>query len=137
MKKKNITSLFLFLLLILFLAVCGKMETVEKVIEVEQTVMEDTADRLVWDKNNIYLDLVITPNNEKYILDEDELEDALNEKILGKAEFDLAYETLHRLEKKYDSQENVNELALVMNKYLENMNDKIKSAEIIVKEDIL
>lgn len=34
------------------------METVEKVIEVEQTVMEETADRLVWDKNNIYLDLV-------------------------------------------------------------------------------
>lgn len=86
---------------------------------------------------DIYLDLVITPDNEKYILDEDELEDALNEKILGKEEFDLAYETLHRLEKKYDSQENVNELALVMNKYLENMNDKIKSAEIIVKEDIL
>ena len=86
---------------------------------------------------DIYLDLVITPNNEKYILDEDELEEALNEKILGKAEFDLAYETLHRLEKKYNLQENVDELALVMNKYLENMNDKIKNAEIIVKEDIL
>lgn len=86
---------------------------------------------------DIYLDLVITPNNEKYILDEDELEEALNEKILGKVEFDLAYETLHRLEKKYNLQENVDELALVMNKYLENMNDKIKNAEIIVKEDIL
>lgn len=86
---------------------------------------------------DIYLDLVITPNNEKYILDEDELEEALNDKILGKVEFDLAYETLHRLEKKYNLQENVDELALVMNKYLENMNDKIKNAEIIVKEDIL
>lgn len=86
---------------------------------------------------DIYLDLVITPNNEKYILDEDELEEALNEKILGKVEFDLAYETLHRLEKKYNLQENIDELALVMNKYLENMNDKIKNAEIIVKEDIL
>ena len=86
---------------------------------------------------DIYLDLVITPNNEKYILDEDELEEALNEKILGKVEFDLAYETLHRLEKKYNLQENVDELALVMNKYLENMNDKKKNAEIIVKEDIL
>ena len=86
---------------------------------------------------DIYLDLVITPNNEKYILDEDELEEALNDKILGKVEFDLAYETLHRLEKKYNLQENVDELALVMNKYLENMKDKIKNAEIIVKEDIL
>lgn len=75
---------------------------------------------------DIFLDLVITPENEKYVLDEDELEEALDRNIIGKAEFNLAYETLHRLEEKYKSQEDVDKLSSVMKNYLDDMLVKIK-----------
>lgn len=80
---------------------------------------------------DIYLDLVITPSNEKYVLDEDELEEALENKMIGKEEYNLAYDTLHRLEEKYKSQKEINKLMDIMQGYLNIMTEKIKDKEII------
>lgn len=80
---------------------------------------------------DIYLDLVITPNNEKYVLDADELEEALENQKIGKEEYDLAYETLHRLESKYESQESINKLRDIMKGYLDIMTQRIQNKEII------
>lgn len=80
---------------------------------------------------DIYLDLVITPFNEKYILDEDELEEALENKKICKVEYDLAYNTLHRLEEKYKSQNEINKLMEIMSNYLNFMIEKIQDKEII------
>ena len=80
---------------------------------------------------DIYLDLVITPENIQIILDEDELKEALNQNILGKEEFDLAYKTLNRLQDKYSTQEDVNDLKHIMQSYLNDMLVKIKDTDII------
>ena len=80
---------------------------------------------------DIYLDLVITPFYEKYVLDEDELEEALENKMIGKEEYNLAYDTLHRLEEKYKSQKEINKLMDIMQGYLNIMIEKIKDKEII------
>lgn len=80
---------------------------------------------------DIYLDLVITPFNEKYVLDEDELEEALENKMIGTEEYNLAYNTLHKLEEKYKSQKEINKLMDIMQGYLNIMTEKIKDKEII------
>lgn len=80
---------------------------------------------------DMYLDLVITPYNEKYVLDEDELEEALENNKIGKEEYDLAYDTLHRLEEKYKTQNEINKLMDIMQGYLSTMSEKIKDKEII------
>ena len=84
---------------------------------------------------DIYLDLVITPDNMKIVLDEDELEDALNQNILGKEEYNLAYETLEKLQNKYSTNEDIEKLKNIFDRYLVDMLDKIKDEEIICKED--
>lgn len=86
---------------------------------------------------DIYLDLVITPENKKIVLDEDELQEALNQNILGKEEFDLAYRTLNRLQDKYSTQKDVNDLKSIMQSYLDDMLIKIKDSEIISKESTI
>ena len=54
--------------------------------------------------------------------------------ILGKEEFDLAYKTLNRVQEKYSTQTDVNNLKSIMQNYLDNMLVKIKDSEIILKE---
>lgn len=83
---------------------------------------------------DIFLDLVITPENKKIILDEDELEDALAQNILGKEEYDSAYKTLDRIRKKYNTNEDVEKLKSIFDNYLINMLRKIKDEKIIYKE---
>ena len=39
---------------------------------------------------DLYLDVVMTPNGEPYVVDEDELDEALNNKDITKEEYDLA-----------------------------------------------
>ena len=85
---------------------------------------------------DIFLDLVITPEYQKIVLDENELEEALNEKIIGKEEYDLAYKTLDRLMEKYESKESIDELKNVMQGYLEDMLQKVENEEIIIKKEI-
>ena len=75
--------------------------------------------------------IFLQSSNEKYVLDEDELEEALENKMIGKEEYNLAYDTLHRLEEKYKSQKEINKLMDIMQGYLNIMTEKIKDKEII------
>ncbi len=52
-------------------------------------------------EDDLYLDLVVEPNGEKIILDEDELFDALNKNDIIKEDVDFAYDVLNKLIKKY------------------------------------
>ena len=49
---------------------------------------------------DLYLDVVVLPNGEFYLLDEDELEEALNQKLISKEEYDMAYKTMNKIIKK-------------------------------------
>ena len=51
--------------------------------------------------------------------------------MIGKEEYNLAYDTLHRLEEKYKSQKEINKLMDIMQGYLNIMIEKIKDKEII------
>ena len=59
-------------------------------------------------------------NNEtltKKITDLDlQIQDALEQNILGKEEFDLAYKTLNRVQEKYSTQTDVNNLRINIGK---------------------
>ena len=46
---------------------------------------------------DLYLDVVLTPNGKPYVVDEDELEEALNNKDITKEEYDLAVSTKDKL----------------------------------------
>ena len=59
-------------------------------------------------EDDLYLDMVITKDKEKSILDEDELIDAYNRKEITKEDLDNAYKTIEYLENKYYN--NFNEL---------------------------
>lgn len=52
-------------------------------------------------QDDLYLDIVITPDGKKYILDIDELEEALSRGIISKKEYDFAFVVLKKVEKKY------------------------------------
>ena len=52
-------------------------------------------------EDDLYLDMVITPQGSKLILDEDELQEALNRGEITKEDATLAYKTLEGLDKKY------------------------------------
>ena len=51
--------------------------------------------------DDMYLDLVVRPNKEYLVLDEDELYDALNKNEITKDDVDIALKTLDKLIKKY------------------------------------
>lgn len=68
--------------------------------------------------DDLYLDLVFSRNGDKYILDEDELEEALNQNKITKSEYDTAYETLKYLEEKFENKENFEKLIETSNRYL-------------------
>ena len=52
-------------------------------------------------EDDLYLDYVIEPNGKEHILDEEELLNALNNNIITKEDYDLAYNTLEFLKEKY------------------------------------
>lgn len=52
-------------------------------------------------EDDLYLDMVLAPDGRIFILDEDELQDALNKKEILQADVDLAYNTLNMLKNKY------------------------------------
>ncbi len=52
-------------------------------------------------EDDLYLDMIITPNGEKIIIDENELIEAFNKGDITKEDFDSAYQTLSNLENKY------------------------------------
>ena len=70
---------------------------------------------------DIYLDLVITGKNSKYVLDEDELQEGLEQNIFSQVEYDEAYNTLDILMKKYETNEELDKLKNVMLNYFDEM----------------
>ena len=79
---------------------------------------------------DLYLDVTITPQNKIELLDEDELEEALETGDITKEQYNLAYDTAKKLMKKIDGK--VNELIEFSNKYF----DKINLIAQIKDEDI-
>ena len=53
---------------------------------------------------------------------------------MGKEKYDLAYKTLDRIRKKYNTNEDVEKLKSIFDNYLINMLRKIKDEKIIYKE---
>ncbi len=47
--------------------------------------------------DDLYLDVIATPGGEPELLDEDELEQALDERLISHADFDLAYKETQRI----------------------------------------
>lgn len=54
-------------------------------------------------EDDLYLDLVIGPNGESSVLDEDELKEALDNNVITKEDYDFAYEVLEKLQREYVS----------------------------------
>lgn len=52
-------------------------------------------------EDDLYLDMIILPNGQKLVLDEEELKGALNKGEIQQSDVDLAYSTLKMLEEKY------------------------------------
>lgn len=67
---------------------------------------------------DLYLDLVITPKEEIYVLDEDELLEAVEKKDITEDDYKMAHKTLDMLLEKYDNGKNISELIDLTNKYL-------------------
>lgn len=52
-------------------------------------------------EDDLYLDLVIGPNGESSVLDEDELKEALDNNVITKEDYNFAYEVLNKLQREY------------------------------------
>lgn len=52
-------------------------------------------------EDDLYLDMVITPDGQELVLDEDELKEAFKNKVISSKDVELAYDTLEYLENKY------------------------------------
>ena len=50
----------------------------------------------------MYLDIVVLSNGTNYVLDEDEIKQALENKKINQDQYDDAYRTLHKLQKMID-----------------------------------
>lgn len=59
-------------------------------------------------EDDLYLDFIISSKLQKIVMDEDELKEAFNQKIITKKDLNLAYKTLEKLDKVYAS--NINYL---------------------------
>lgn len=69
---------------------------------------------------DLYLDITITPENKIELLDEDEIESALESKDITKEQYDMAYKTAKELMKKIDGK--VEMLTKFSNKYFDKIN---------------
>ena len=65
-------------------------------------------------EDDLYLDMVLAPDGRVFILDEDELQDALNKKEILQSDVDLAYNTLNVLKNRYTN--NLGELKELTNR---------------------
>lgn len=65
-------------------------------------------------EDDLYLDMVLAPDGRVFILDEDELQDALNKKEILQSDVDLAYNTLNVLKNRYTN--NLSELKELTNR---------------------
>ena len=70
-------------------------------------------------EDDLYLDVVITPEGKIILLDENELEAAFNRLEINKADFDMAYEESNKLLKILKN--NINKLKDFTDKYFKEM----------------
>ena len=68
-------------------------------------------------EDDLYLDVVLLLDGRKHLLDEDELREALQNKIINKEEYNMAYELANKI-LDFD-EENLNKLANFCYKYLD------------------
>ena len=61
----------------------------------------DYEDDIPYNKD-MYLDIVVLPDGTNYVLDEDEIKQALESGIINQSEYDEAYKTLKKLQKMID-----------------------------------
>lgn len=74
-----------------------KRECVQYYIDItEKNVIDDYENSYFYD---IFLDIVLLPSGEIFLLDEDELKEALDNKIITKAQYDNAYSEANRIMK--------------------------------------
>lgn len=70
-------------------------------------------------EDDLYLDVVVTPEGKIILLDENELEAAFNRLEINKADFDMAYEESNKLIKILKN--NINKLKDFTDKYFKEM----------------
>lgn len=70
-------------------------------------------------EDDLYLDIVVTPNGKIVLLDENELEDAYKRLEVTKEDYDMAYEEVKKLKNRIDG--NVEKLKNFTDKYLKMM----------------
>ena len=75
-------------------------------------------------EDDLYLDMIITPNGEKIVIDEDELLEALQKGDITQEDVNDAYNTLRELENKYVN--NMSELIKLTNYLLSRFKDTIQ-----------
>ena len=73
-------------------------------------------------EDDLYLDLVVMPNGEYIMLDEDELQQAYNKKEIAESDLELAYKTFDHLKEKYV--DNLDELIDLTNGFYSMFNEK-------------
>ena len=72
-----------------------KKEIVQYYIDItEKNVINDYENSCFYD---IFLDIVLLPDGEIFLLDEDELKKALDDKIITKVQYDRAYSEANRI----------------------------------------
>ena len=76
-------------------------------------------------EDDLYLDVVIMPNGETLIIDEDELQEALDNKTISSEEFDMAYKIAERIKNKYGK--SINELTELTNDIYANVKKELKN----------
>ena len=76
-------------------------------------------------EDDMYLDVVLLPNGKITLLDEDELEDALNQEKITKQEFEEAYQEANRLMEQI--KDKADKLKEFTDKYLAIMLQKIEN----------
>jgi predicted RNA-binding protein associated with RNAse of E/G family len=74
--------------------------------------------------DDLYLDVVVLPSSEILLLDEDELQDALNNSEITRDDYDLAYKEAKMLMEGMAS--DIEELSIFCNKYLNYINNQLE-----------
>lgn len=97
-----------------------KNEIVEWYFDIARKIGKEN--RLPYE-DDLYLDVVVNPNGEIILLDEDELNDALDRLEISKKDYDMAYKEANRLIKKLEG--NKDKLENFTNKYLYEMEGEL------------
>lgn len=70
---------------------------------------------------DLFLDVVLTKENDVIFLDEDELDDALNNKVINKTDFELAKKTADKIVNRYHRPDDFERLKQMAERCLEGM----------------